>query len=446
MKRQLTTTIRAEGRAEDGSLEISGIANEAETTDSYNTRFVFTDACLQRSGLPVTLFNHDPDSPIGRAVSLTRTANGSLAIKARIEPEAVTKMGLSIGQLVEKGVLNGFSIRFDPDAEIKMGREFDTITPNYLPEISVVTLPSNAASTFSPAVRSILEQLEETPEGSAIAALYRLENPAEPEQAPEAQPPEPEPQPLEPQTPEPTRHVPDRRTARSGGPLNYADLCGKLYDAVAAMGHGSSDYLYSTYPAAIYDDYVIVCWADDNEYTQHPYTVSAEGEVTVAPDGVDVLPTWTPVAESADEAGDAAAGGLLEQSARRHQGHMDGSVPTTPQSQAQLMGMMQSAQGALGRAQPEAEPHPTTRAGAKYSKATRDWLAGHAASLRGVADDMERAMNEGAGADGGSLVQTDDENRSLHRILDLAFGPPPQPAPDGELEALRALLREAVAN
>jgi HK97 family phage prohead protease len=388
MIRQLTTTIRAVEREGNGDLIVEGVANDATVTDSYNTRFVFTDACLERTGNPIVLFNHDPDAPIGRALSLSRTASGSLAIKARVEPEARTKMGLCVGDLVERGVLNGFSIRFDPDADYKPGREYDTITPNYLPEISVVTLPSNTASTFTPAVRSILEQLETTPEGQAIAAAYRLAT------APEGE--------------------------KWSKPA-LKDFTDKPWDELSAeeKAHIASHFLYVPEGDYGFSDLKL------------PYK-NAKGEVVW--DALKAVASRLPSAdipEAAKEAIEAKLEGLYKEFGK-----------TYPESEQDPERGMAASPTAIPPERGMA-PDPAARAGAKFSKSTREWLMGHVKTLRAACDDMERAMGEPEAPEAPERMSLEE----LRLALREAVRPEIAETPAGlTLEDARAILREITAN
>ena len=172
MIRLLNLNIRRQ-ESSDGGLVIEGSANNVDTVDSYRTRFRFTDDCIAASRGHVILWNHDTDAPIGRNLEMSMRGS-DLWVRDEIDAEAVTPYGRSIPDLVRKGIVNGLSIRFDNDAAVEFGRDSDVISPNRLEEHSIVTLPSNHASTMSPALRSVLRSLEQSNEGQDIARIFRI--------------------------------------------------------------------------------------------------------------------------------------------------------------------------------------------------------------------------------------------------------------------------------
>ena len=157
-------TVRSVKEASDGVI-IEGIANDATVSDSYHTRFRWTDTCIERSRLGIVLFNHNKDLAIGRNIDMDRNKDGSLWVRDRIHPEAISPVGVSYAELARDGILNSISIRMDEDAGLEYGRDYDTITPNYMPEHSIVTLPSNTQSTFTSATRSMVALHQPTENG-----------------------------------------------------------------------------------------------------------------------------------------------------------------------------------------------------------------------------------------------------------------------------------------
>lgn len=167
-------TIRSATR-EDGGLLVEGIANRASTTDSFKTRFLWTANCVDESRGGIILFNHEADNPVGRNREM-ETRDGDLWVQDFIDGDAVTPYQRSIPDLIEKGILDGLSVRFDNEAEYKRfpGDDFTTITPNHLVEHSIVTLPSNRESVMGPMMRGVLDELERTEEGRQIATVIRI--------------------------------------------------------------------------------------------------------------------------------------------------------------------------------------------------------------------------------------------------------------------------------
>lgn len=170
----LISQIRSIDRISNGGgCRIIGIANNHNTTDSHGTRFVFTDECLRKSQGGPVLFNHNQDWPVGVNQSM-RVVSDGLEVEDIIHEDARGPNGLLVIDMLERGIIPAFSIRFDGQAKITQTREYDVITPNFLPEHSLVTLPSNRESKISNVTRSILEELDKTPEGQAISRIYRI--------------------------------------------------------------------------------------------------------------------------------------------------------------------------------------------------------------------------------------------------------------------------------
>jgi len=93
---------------------------------------------------PVILFNHDYNSPIGKAVDLVPTPSG-LRLRAKI-----SKSAGNIVELIKDGVLSAFSIGFlVKDAEYDSAVDAFLIKAVDLLEISVVSVPANQDAVFS---------------------------------------------------------------------------------------------------------------------------------------------------------------------------------------------------------------------------------------------------------------------------------------------------------
>src|SRR5690348_9715613 len=127
--RLLPFRIRSVEKTADG-LVIEGIANDTNTTDSYNTRFRFTRECVERSKGGPVLFNHTTGAPCARAPSMRETRRG-LWVRDVIHPDARMPNGITVADAVESGLLNAFSIRFDENARVERGKQYDTIVPGY---------------------------------------------------------------------------------------------------------------------------------------------------------------------------------------------------------------------------------------------------------------------------------------------------------------------------
>ena len=154
----LTLTVRST-QNKDGKLHFEGVANDANVTDSFGTRFNWTEDCLTRTGEVQMLWNHNPDAAIGRGT--LHLEGGNLVVSAWVSDHAMTPYGVPVRALVEDGTVRGLSVHFDPEARYERGDAFDTITPNYLSEVSITTMPSNVQSNISAtAVRSVLAELE----------------------------------------------------------------------------------------------------------------------------------------------------------------------------------------------------------------------------------------------------------------------------------------------
>ena len=287
-------TVRSVKEASDGVI-IEGVANDATVSDSYNTRFRWTDTCIERSRLGIVLFNHNKDLAIGRNIDMDRKNDGSLWVRDRIHPEAISPVGVSYAELARDGILNSISIRMDEDAGLEYGPDYDTITPNYMPEHSIVTLPSNTQSTFTSATRSMVDQLEATPEGQDVMRLWRLG----------FEPPTVRSAPQEEAVKTKTR---DRRTTdptRAAGPLSLDLLQQRLSKLISASK--GDDYWSYTYLVAVYDDYCVWCEYNEGDYYRQGYTVDASGEVTLTGTEQEVLPQWMVVGGS-DETDDVLRG------------------------------------------------------------------------------------------------------------------------------------------
>lgn len=264
----LQMQVRSVTDSDDG-LVVEGSANDTGETDSYRTRFVFTDDCISESQGGIVLFNHDVDTPIGRNLEMGMRRN-HLWVRDVIDPGAMTPNGRSIPDLIRTKVLQDFSIRFDNEAAISFGRDFDTVTPGHLPEHSIVTLPSNRGSTMSEYMRSVLRNLEKSEDGAEIARVFRIGFAADHGRTVT------EPEPSE-------RREPIDFVQRDIGPLDFQTLSRRLHELLDSHG----EYDYYAYPVAVYEDAVV--YNVRGRLYRRSFTVDAAGEVTLLDDETEVL-------------------------------------------------------------------------------------------------------------------------------------------------------------
>ena len=263
----LRMEIRSVSDSDDG-LIVEGSANDTAETDSYRTRFVFTDDCISESRGGIVLFNHNTDLPIGRNLEMGMRRE-HLWVRDVIDPGAMTPNGRSIPDLIRSKVLRDFSIRFDNEAEIEFGREYDVVKPLHLPEHSVVTLPSNRGSTMSEYMRSVLRNLEKTEDGAEIARVFRIGFAADHGRTVTE--------------PEPKRQTPLDFVQRDIGPLSFETLEQRLRELLSR----GEDYDYYAWPVAIYEDAVV--YQMRGRLYRRSFTVDAAGEVTLLDDATEVL-------------------------------------------------------------------------------------------------------------------------------------------------------------
>ena len=151
----LSSVITKAEDDDDGGLRIKGLAS----TDGVDRVGDVISLNAWKGGLsdfknnPILLFNHNYDTPIGRA-DVVEVQDKGLYIEGRISPAAGEKV---IG-LIKDGVLGTFSVGFIPK-EIEYIQESDgfLIKQAELLEVSVVSVPANAEATFS-----VAKQLNDT--------------------------------------------------------------------------------------------------------------------------------------------------------------------------------------------------------------------------------------------------------------------------------------------
>ena len=297
MNADLFVTTRIQNAtATDSGFIIEGIANDATETDSFKTRFRWTDDCINRSIGGTLLFNHDANLIAGRNLEMDRRSDGSLWVRDEVDLTPQMENGLTYSDAIKRGYLNGLSIRFDPDALFIRGKEFDTIVPNIIPEHSITPLPANRASRISEFTRSILSKLEREPEGQEIAGAFRLMVDGL----------KGDPMPDQRTSP---KHFEKLNLMRAAGPLEFGLLYRRLNEALSDM----KEYDWECGIAAVMDDSVIISCDWGAYFYKHAYTVDADGNVAIAPERTEVLPMWREVnagssanPAEADETVDAA--------------------------------------------------------------------------------------------------------------------------------------------
>jgi len=271
-KRSMTTepffgVTRAELQS-DGSVLLEGTANDGDATDSYGTRLNWRNARFDDFNLnPISLFNHDPDNPIGTIPSINERSN-KVQVQALIHPSAKTPTGASIPELCRDGVLRAFSVRFEYEKPPIRKDGYYEIEVTGITEISVVSLPANKPSLFQ--VRSHLEGLGIAPDEAAESSLRLSHDPAR----------------FQALTPDARRE--DKRSA---GPLDY----GTLYQKLDALFMDMPDGYY--YCFRVYDDYCIAHRPYKGTFWRFPYSVDAQGEVTLG-DPVEVFMAWVEVPQA----------------------------------------------------------------------------------------------------------------------------------------------------
>jgi hypothetical protein len=267
MSRFASFPIRSITDSSEG-LVIEGVANDVTVTDSYGTRFEFSEDCLVRSRGRVVLMNHGRDNVAGRNLEMGLLRDGSLWVKDLIDPDPALPNGLRYVDACRRNLVNGLSIRFDDGAEVRRGKEFDVIVPNYLPEHSLVTMPSNDASRFVPVTR-LLESIEGGAGGGLeLGQVYRLLQGG-------------------------VFQVWDLRTRDTSG-LAFDVLRRRLHTALAAVMTPLVDHewdwdMHSVYPAAV----IVYIWRR-GMYWEVPYTLGSDGAVTLGTPA-EVLPEWKAV-------------------------------------------------------------------------------------------------------------------------------------------------------
>lgn len=96
--------------------------------------------------VPILLYNHERDKPIGRA-SVIEARDGGLWIKAKLSNSADPDIS-KVRSLVKEGILNAFSVGIE-EVDSYRENEFNIFKRCELLEVSIVTVPMNQDSTFS---------------------------------------------------------------------------------------------------------------------------------------------------------------------------------------------------------------------------------------------------------------------------------------------------------
>lgn len=135
-------------------VRIAGYANKA-IYDSVNELVVPKGVQLDRyRSNPILLFMHDREKPIGKVIDVEARDEG-IYVEAEISmsDDPIVKYARN---MIKEGILKTFSIGFE---EVDSDRNADgtiNITKSNLLEISVVTIPANAESTFE--VKALAEK------------------------------------------------------------------------------------------------------------------------------------------------------------------------------------------------------------------------------------------------------------------------------------------------
>lgn len=145
---------------DDGVLKIAGYASTSDTDRVGDV--IVPDAWTRNGGLnnfkknPIILFNHNYQSPIGKATELEVDERG-LKITCEISPSAGPSYGL-----IKDGVLTTFSVGFMiKDADYNSTTDGYIIRDAELLEVSVVSVPCNQEAVFSISKSLKPEELKE---------------------------------------------------------------------------------------------------------------------------------------------------------------------------------------------------------------------------------------------------------------------------------------------
>jgi len=142
----LTSVFKSEA-SDDGTIKIRGYAstNDTDRSGDIVDKDAWTKGGLQNyQNNPILLFNHDYNSPIGKATSLRVTDKG-------LEIEGIiSKSAGKIAEMVKEGILGAFSVGFRvKDADYMEETDGYRIKDAELFEVSVVSVPANQAAIFS---------------------------------------------------------------------------------------------------------------------------------------------------------------------------------------------------------------------------------------------------------------------------------------------------------
>lgn len=139
-------SVKGENESDGDTVVIEGFAN---TTDTDRDGDVIVESAWKQGGLtnflknPIVLAFHNHQMPIGKVVSHKVTEKG-LFVSAEI-----SKAAGNVFDLVKEGILQTFSIGFRiKDADFDSKTDLFLIKDLELFEVSVVSVPANADSTF----------------------------------------------------------------------------------------------------------------------------------------------------------------------------------------------------------------------------------------------------------------------------------------------------------
>jgi HK97 family phage prohead protease len=137
-------------------------------------KFIASDATLDRQGdvlvpegcdlanykrNPILLWQHRPDSPVARAVSITASSRAVEAL-AQFPPEGTDETSDRVYKMIKAGVVNAVSVGFNPLEMEPLGRgRGQKYTRWELCEVSFVSIPANPAAVITE--RSMPEALTE---------------------------------------------------------------------------------------------------------------------------------------------------------------------------------------------------------------------------------------------------------------------------------------------